>query len=42
MLQISGDSNVINKEAEKFLKYKDLNNSNTVYVEGKNNSDPKK
>jgi len=39
---ISGDSNVINKEAEKFLKYKDLNNSNTVYVEGKNNSDPKK
>ena len=38
---ISGDSNVINKEAEKFLKYKDLNNSNTVHVECKNNSDPR-
>ena len=32
---ISGDSNVNDKEAEKFLKYEDLNNSNTVHVEGK-------
>jgi len=38
---ISGDSNVINKEAEKFLKYKDLNNNITVNVGGKNNSDPR-
>ena len=38
---ISGDRNVINKEAEKFLKYKDLNKSNTVHVECKNNRDPR-
>jgi hypothetical protein len=38
---ILGDRNVINKEAEKFLKYKDINNSNTVRVECKTNSDPR-
>jgi hypothetical protein len=27
---LSRDRNVVNKEAEKFLKHKDLNNSNTV------------
>ena len=27
---ISGDRNVIKKEAEKILKYKDLNNRNTA------------
>ena len=35
----SGDRNVINKEAEKFLQYKDRNNSNTVHVECKKNRD---
>jgi hypothetical protein len=33
---ISGDRNVIKKEAEKILKYKDLNNRNTAHVECKN------
>jgi hypothetical protein len=33
---ISGDRNVIKKEAEKILKYKDLNNRNTTHVECKN------
>ena len=36
---ISGDSNVIKKEAEKILKYKDLNNRNLTYVECENNGD---
>jgi hypothetical protein len=30
---IPGDRNVIQKEAEKILKYKDLHNRNTAYVE---------
>jgi hypothetical protein len=29
-------NNVIQKEAEKILKYKELNNRNTAYVECKN------
>jgi hypothetical protein len=33
--EISGDRNVNTKEAEKFLKYKDLKNSNTLQVECK-------
>ena len=36
---ISGDRNVIKKEAEKILKYKDLNNRNTAHVECKNKGD---
>jgi hypothetical protein len=36
---VSGDRNVIKKEAEKILKYKDLNNGNTVRVECKHKSD---
>jgi hypothetical protein len=36
---IPGDRNVIKKEAEKILKYKDLNNRNTAHVECKNNGD---
>jgi hypothetical protein len=32
---VPGDRNVIQKEAEKILKYKDLNR-NTAYVECKN------
>jgi hypothetical protein len=35
----SGDRNVIKKEAEKILKYKDLNNRNTTHVECKNKDD---
>ena len=31
--------NVIKKEAEKILKYKDLNNRNTAHVECKNKGD---
>ena len=33
---ISGDRNVIKKEAEKFLKYKELKSRNTQHVECKN------
>jgi hypothetical protein len=36
---ISGDRNVIKKEAEKNLKYKRLYNRNTTYVECKNKGD---
>ena len=36
---ISGDRNVIKKEAEKILKYKELTNSNTAHVECKNKGD---
>ena len=36
---ISGDRNVIKKEAEKILKYKDLTIKNTTHVEGKNKGD---
>ena len=36
---ILGDRNVIKKEAEKFLKHKDLNNRNTAHVERKNKVD---
>jgi len=38
-VSISGDRNVIKKEAEKILKYKDLNNRNTTHVECKNKGD---
>ena len=34
-----GDRNVIKKEAEKILKYKDLYDRNTTHVEGKNKGD---
>jgi lipopolysaccharide export LptBFGC system permease protein LptF len=33
---ISGDRNVMKKETEKILKYKELNNRNTAHVEWKN------
>jgi hypothetical protein len=33
---IPGDRNVIKKEAEKILKYKDFTNRNTVHVEREN------
>ena len=36
---ISGDRNVIKKEAEKILKYKDLNNRNTAHMKCKNKGD---
>jgi len=36
---ISRDRNVIKKEAEKILKYKDLNNRNTTHVECQNKGD---
>jgi hypothetical protein len=36
---IPGDINVIKKEAEKILKYKDLNNRNPAHVECKSKSD---
>jgi len=36
---ISGDRNVIKKEAEKILKYKDLTIRNTTHVECKNKGD---
>ena len=36
---ISGDRNVIKKEAEKILKYKDLTIENTAHVECKNKGD---
>ena len=36
---ISGERNMIKKEAEKILKYKDLTNRNTTHVEGKNKGD---
>jgi len=36
---ISGDRNVIKKEAEKILKYKDLYSRNTAHVECKNKGD---
>jgi hypothetical protein len=36
---ISGDRNVIKKEAEKILKYKDLYNRSTARVECKNKGD---
>ena len=36
---ISGDRNVIKKEAKKILKYKDFNNRNTAHVECKNKGD---
>ena len=36
---ISGDRNVIKKEAEKILKYKDLNNRNSSHVECDSKSD---
>jgi hypothetical protein len=36
---IPGDRNVIKKEAEKILKYKDLINRNPAHVEGKNKGD---
>jgi hypothetical protein len=36
---ISGDRNVIKKEAEKILKYKDLDNRNRAHVECKNKGD---
>jgi len=36
---ISGDRNVVKKEAEKILKYKDLTNRNTAHAECKNKGD---
>ena len=36
---VSGDRNVIKKEAEKVVKYKDLNNRNTTHVKIKNKGD---
>ena len=36
---ISGDRNVVKKEAEKFLKYKRPCNRNTAHVECKNKGD---
>jgi hypothetical protein len=36
-VEVLGDRNVIRKEAEKIIKYKDLNNINTVHVACKNN-----
>jgi hypothetical protein len=33
---VSGDRNVIKKEAEKLIKYKDLNSRNTAQLECKN------
>ena len=36
---ISGDRNVIKKEAEKILKYKRPHNRNTAHVECKNKGD---
>ena len=32
---ISGDRNLVQKEAEKFLRYKELNSRNTAHVERK-------
>jgi hypothetical protein len=36
---ISGDRNVIKKEAKKILRYKDFNNRNSMHVECKNKSE---
>jgi hypothetical protein len=38
-VSISGDRNVIKNEAQKILKYKDLNNRNTAHGECKNKGD---
>jgi hypothetical protein len=38
-LTISGDRNVIKKEADMILKYKDLTIKNTAYVDCKNKGD---
>jgi len=38
---VSGDRNVIKKETEKILKYKDLNNRNTLHVACKHKSGTK-